>query len=119
MASTDCRALLADLTSGNDDRAESAAVALGRLGERSLPAVQELLLHPVADVRWWATRTLGAMDSAAAMHALIGQCEDADVDVRACAIYALGMFGDRAEHAVPTLMQRLADPSVYVRVGTA
>jgi HEAT repeat protein len=34
--------------------------------------------------------------------------------VRACAVYALGTFGERAAAAVPALVQRLGDPSAYV-----
>lgn len=106
--------LLEALASGDDERAEAAAVALSRLGDAALPAMRELLARLDVDSRWWATRTIGGIDSAAAVQLLIGQCADPDPDVRACAIYALGALGERAAEAVSTLVQRLGDSSVYV-----
>lgn len=114
MAHPDLQALLQDLSSGDDDRAEPAALALGKLGDEALPALRALLASPDVDCRWWATRTIGQSESAAAVAALIDACRDADADVRACASYALGTFGERAGEAVPALVDRLADASVYV-----
>ena len=114
MTPLDQTTLLEALASGDDARAEAAALALGRLGTAALPAVRELLSHPSVDCRWWATRAIGEIDSAAAVPVLIDQCADPDPDVRACAIYSLGKLGERAADAVPTLVQRLADASMYV-----
>jgi HEAT repeat protein len=114
MDPVECNRLLQDLASGDDDRAEAAALALGRLGEDSLPGVRDLLSSPSVDCRWWATRALGEIRSPAAIAALIDQCADVDPDVRACAIYALGALDGEAASAIPTLIGRLADPSVYV-----
>lgn len=128
MTSRDLKALLAALVSGDDDRAEEAALALGRLGEAALPALRELLSSPDIDRRWWVTRALGEIDSATAIPLLIQQCRDADRDVRACAIYALGTFAQKSVDSIPILLQCLADSSVYVggmaadtlaRIGTA
>lgn len=113
MTAPDHDALLKDLVSGDDDRAEAAALALGQLGDIVLPAVRQLLSHPNIDMRWWATRAIGEIGSDAAIPALIDQCADLDPDVRACAIYALGRLGQRAIDAVPTLTQRLADVHMY------
>jgi HEAT repeat protein len=106
--------LLEALASGDDDRAEAAAVAFSRLGDAALPLMRELLARPDADARWWATRTIGGIESAAAVQLLIGQCADPDPDVRACAVYALGSLGERAAQAAPTLARRLGDSSVYI-----
>jgi len=114
MAALDLTALLEAFTSGDDDRAEAAALALGRLGDAALPAARDLLSRPNVDARWWATRALGEIGSAAAISLLIEQCADPDPDVRACAIYALGLSGERAVDAAPTLVQRLADSSMHV-----
>ncbi|HEY4687730.1 MAG TPA: HEAT repeat domain-containing protein [Anaerolineae bacterium] len=114
MTTLDHQELIDALTSGDDDRAEAAALALGRLGDAVLSNVCDLLPNADADVRWWATRTIGEIGTDAAIAALIGQCVDPDPDVRACAIYALGTFGERAAVAVPALVQRLSDTSVYV-----
>ena len=108
--------LLTDLASGDDDRAEAAVWALGRLDEDVLPDIRELLSSPSVDCRWWATRALSEIGSPAAIAALIDQCADSDPDpdVRACAIYALGTLDGQAASAIPALIGRLADPSVYV-----
>ncbi len=114
MTPLDQTALLEALVFGDDDRAEEAALAISRLGDAALPAVRELLSRPSVDTRWWATRAIGAIGSAAAVSILIDQCADPDPDVRACAIHALGLSGERATDAVPVLVQRLADTSMYV-----
>lgn len=106
--------LLDDLISGDDERAEAAAIALGKLGDQALPGLRGLLAHPDSDHRWWAARALAEVESGAAVAALIDTCADRDPDVRACAIHALGLFGAQAAPAIPTLIQRLADSSAYV-----
>lgn len=114
MTIPDQNTLLEAFTSGDDERAEEAALALIRMGEDALPVVRELLSSPDVDSRWWATRTVGQIDSADAVTALADQCDDPNPDVRACAIFALGTFRERATEAVPVLIKKLADPSVYV-----
>ena len=114
MTTPDHAALLEALASGDNDRAEAAALAWGRLGEAALPALRELLSQSNVDCRWWATRAIGAIDSAAAIPILIGLCSDPDPDVRACAVYSLGAFGERAADAIPALIERLTDSGVYV-----
>ncbi len=114
MTTPEQSALLEALASGDDDRAEAAALALGRLGEAALPGLRELLSRSDVDCRWWATRAIGEIGAAAAMPILIDQCSDPDPDVRACAIYSLGTFGERAADAVPVLIRRLTDSGVYV-----
>jgi len=113
MTEPDRRQWIDALVSGDDDRAEAAAQALGRLGDDALPALSELLSRSDADGRWWAARTLGEIESDAALALLIDCTADPDPDVRACAIFALGTFGERARAAVPALIQRLGDASVY------
>ena len=113
MTAPDQNALLEDLVSGDDDRAEAAALALGQRGDGALPALRQMLSHPNVDTRWWATRAIGEIGSDAAIPALIDRCADLDPDVRACAIYALGRAGPRAIDAVPVLAQRLADTHAH------
>ena len=50
--------LLADLTSGDETRAENAVPGLVELGENAIPALRDLLDSADADQRWWALRTL-------------------------------------------------------------
>jgi len=114
MTPPDRETLLQAFTSGDDERAEQAALALIRMGHNALPLVRELLSSPDVDSRWWATRTIGQIDAAETVAALADQCADPDPDVRACAVFALGTFRERAAEAVPVLIEKLADSSVYV-----
>lgn len=114
MTTPDHKELLSALASGEDGRAEEAALALIRMGGDALPLVRDLLSSSDVDSRWWATRTIGQIDSAEAVAALAEQCADPDPDVRACAVFALGSHRERAAEAVPVLIEKLADPSVYV-----
>ncbi len=114
MTPPDLTSLLNVLLSGDDDRAEEAAIALGQMGETALTALRDRLSNPDIDCRWWVTRALGEIDSPAAIGLLIAQCGDADRDVQACAVYALGAFGGKSADAVPVLLRCLADASVYV-----
>lgn len=102
-----------ELTSGDDARAEAAALTLGSLGDAALSMLHPLLTHPDPDTRWWATRTLGATTSDAAIALLIERCADAEVDVRICAIVALGQLGERAASAVATLIARMIHAGLF------
>ena len=48
--------LLAELTSGNDTRAENSISALTQLGRAVIPALLDLTHAKEADTRWWAVR---------------------------------------------------------------
>ena len=50
--------LLADLTSGDEMRAEGAVTGLVELGEEAFPVLRDLLNSSDADQRWWALRAL-------------------------------------------------------------
>lgn len=102
-----------DLTSGDDDRAEAAALEIGKLGDAALPVIHDLLSSSSADERWWATRTLAVLNSEQSIKLLIEQCGDPDLDVRACAILALGELGERSAPAVSTLIERMTQANVY------
>jgi HEAT repeat protein len=104
--------LIADLISGQDDRAELAALELGALGQPALDWLQPLFADPQTEHRWWAARTLGLVRSNAAHEVLIAFLLDADSDVRACAAFALGEL--QVEEAIAPLAQLLDDSSVFV-----
>jgi HEAT repeat protein len=55
--------LLADLTSGDEARAEAAVPSLVALGDAAIPSLRGLLDSPDADIRWWATRSLASLPS--------------------------------------------------------
>ncbi len=98
--------LLADLTSGVDDRAEAAASALARLGESAVPALEGLLESPDVDHRWWAVRTLAQMQHPH-VEWLIRALNDESAEVREGA--ALALAAHPVEEAAPALVKALND----------
>ena len=103
--------LLADLTGGNEQRAEAAAQRLAGIGEAVLPALADLLKSEVADHRWWAVRTIGQM-TAPRLDLLVQALEDGSGDVRAAA--ALALATHPAEEAAPALVKALQDQDSIV-----
>ena len=103
--------LLADLTSGNDIRAENAIPAIAELGPAALPALVELTHHPSADFRWWAVFALAALPEARTAD-LLPLLEDPAPEVRAAA--ALAICGHAHESAVPRLITLLGDEDALV-----
>jgi len=104
----DLRALLADLTSGDEARAESAVPGLAALGEAALPGLLELLRTPDRDRRWWATRALAALGGDGAISALVRALQDPESEIRQCA--ALGLRHQPVAGAVHALCAALNDP---------
>lgn len=98
--------LLADLTSGADDRADAAASALARLGESIFPALAGLLESSNADHRWWVVRTLAQMESPR-VEWLIRALNDESAEVREGA--ALALAAHPLEEAAPALVKALND----------
>ncbi len=107
------KALLADLTSGDEERAEAAAQRLAEAGEAVLPALEPLVQSDVADERWWAVRTVAGM-SAPRTDWLIRAVSDASPDVRAAA--ALGLSNHPVEEAAPALAAALQDEDSVVAI---
>lgn len=104
--------LLADLTSGDETRAEAAVPALAALGgETVIPSLRGLLDSDDADIRWWATRTLASLPSLDA-GLLLPSLSDAAPEVRQCA--ALGLTSHPSEAAIPALIRGLSDSDSLV-----
>ena len=103
--------LLAELTSGDEARAEAAVPSLAALGERIISSMQNLLDSPDADVRWWATRTLASLPSLN-VGLLLPSLTDAAPEVRQCA--ALGLCSHPSEAAIPPLIHALSDSDSLV-----
>lgn len=95
----DLGVLIIDLTSGNNQRAETAAVEIPVHGVKALDNLKELLVSPDADQRWWATRALSAFKEPEAGALLAGQLEDPDTSVRYCAALALSRHQHHASIA--------------------
>ncbi|HEX5444138.1 MAG TPA: HEAT repeat domain-containing protein [Pirellulales bacterium] len=91
---------------------ETAADALARIGDASVPSLVEILQDPDRDVRAQAARALARMGPRAepAIPALIAALNDSDKEVRMGAARALGQIGPPAAEAVPDLIQALKDP---------
>ena len=100
------------IAAGDDARTEEAALALGCLGETTLPPLCDLMASENPDHRWWAARTLAAVATPAARQLLITALSDPDADVRACAAQGLGEL--QAAEAVDGLVRCLSDPSPFV-----
>ena len=100
-------ALLAELTCGDDARAEAAVSDLAGRGDVILPALKALLNSAEVDARWWGIRTLAQMPSPPSDW-LIAALADSTGEVRQCALLALCLHPDA--NAIPALIRLLADP---------
>lgn len=100
------RELLAELSSGDELRAEAASQALIKLGDEATTALSDLLAHPNVDARWWAVRTLAALPTPRPER-LVPSLRDSDPTVRQCA--ALGLAQNPSEAATPHLVRALSD----------
>lgn len=98
--------LLAELTSGDDERAENSIPALTALGWAALPALLDLTRAEETDTRWWAVRALAASPHIRTVD-LIPLLSDSSPEVRAAA--ALALCNHPHEDAVKALIQSLAD----------
>jgi HEAT repeat protein len=98
--------LLADLTSGDDSRAERAIPALVKLGEAAIPPLVELTRSDDSDIRWWGICALAASPHTWTED-LIPHLSDSAAEVRAAA--ALALCSHPGEEAIPALIRALAD----------
>ena len=99
--------LAGELASGDDERAETAALRLAKHGEAALYTIYPLLTDQNADTRWWAVRTLGEMSGESFTQLLIDALGDDDLSVRQCAALALQLH--RESDAVPELIACMHD----------
>lgn len=103
----DISALMAELSSGSEIRAEAAALELAANGPNSLPTIRELLRDPNPELRWWATRSLAGIHDPQVAPLLIQALGDPDIGVRQCAALALRIQPDTA--AISELIHTLKD----------
>lgn len=102
----DCSALLADLTSGDDARAEAAAA---RLSAFPVSTLDPLLRSGEVDTRWWALRALAGFPSGeAVLTRLLAALEDESEEIRQCAV--LGLSHHPHPQAVRPLIAALSSP---------
>jgi HEAT repeat protein len=98
--------LLADLTSGDETRAEEAVPELVALGEQAFSALRELLKSVDVDQRWWALRTLASAPQTQTEW-LLPFLNDPAPEVRQAA--ALGLCSHPDETAIRPLVRALND----------
>lgn len=101
------QALLDDLTSGNEDRAEGAVSGLVELGEEALSSLLDLTRSQDVDFRWWALRTLAQSPLCQTEWLLPFLIDDPAPEIRQCA--ALGLSQKPDESATQPLVQALND----------
>jgi len=82
-------AWLAELSSANTGRAESAASQPPSDKEKSLAALAELINEKDPDTRWWAVRALAEFESNKAGEWLTDALNDNDESVQRCAALSL------------------------------
>ena len=100
--------LLAQLISGDDAIAETAAAALAQYGAEAVQALRTLLNHPQVDHRWWAYRALAEITSTQVPSILKQALHDPDPAVRQCGL--LGLRQQPDPQAIAELMDCLQDP---------
>ena len=102
----DLTVYLAELTCGEEKRAERAVAALTGCGEPALQALRGLLASTDSENRWWAARALAEIADDRASALLIGALSDEDASVRQCAALALRRRPDPG--AAPFLLTALS-----------
>jgi HEAT repeat protein len=98
--------LLAELTSGDDERAEKVIPAIVDVGAAAIPALLDLTCSENTDTRWWAVRALAASPHTQTRD-LIPFLGDSNPEMRAVA--ALALSHHPGEDALSALLQTLSD----------
>lgn len=87
-------ALLVELTSGDDERAEAAVEPLAAYGQPAVAALRGLISGADSDARWWAVRALAEIKDVQVPPLLVRFLSDEDDAVRQCAALALSQQPD-------------------------
>ena len=102
---------LAELTSGDDERAEASVEKIAALGENCaddpIDVLQELLSSPDSEIRWWGVRALASISDPRVASILIEALADEGAAVRQCA--ALGLRLHPTPQAIAGLLDCLSD----------
>jgi len=105
--------LLADLSSGDDERAEAAVAGLAEYAGQALPELKALLEDSAGmqaqdiDLRWWALRALAEISDPQVIPLLIAALHDEDASIRQCA--AMGARKQPDPLTIPALIEMLSD----------
>jgi HEAT repeat protein len=98
--------IIAELTSGDDERAQAAIQPVAGQGADSIPLLRQLLANPSPDVRWWAIWALAGIQDPQVFPLLMHGMHDEALTVRECAALALRQHPD--PQAIPDLIAALA-----------
>jgi HEAT repeat protein len=105
---TELEVFCAELTCGDDARAEQAALRAPEFGSAALLALREMLNSQDADVRWWCVRALAGFGNEENITPdLLAALQDESDDVRQAAAMAFCHHPD--PQAVPALIRSLSD----------
>lgn len=108
---THLQALLDDLVSGDEERAEAAVPELIDLDADAIPALLELTKSSDVDSRWWALRVLASTPQVQTEW-LVPFLNDPAPEIRQCA--ALGLAIKPDESAIESLTRALSDEDSMV-----
>jgi HEAT repeat protein len=112
----DLYALVAELTCGDDQRAEAAALEFAAHESKAIPVLKSLLDSPDEDTRWWSTRALGAIRHREVTPLLLRSLRDRERSVQYCAAVALHAQPDIT--AIPSLITLLgSDDQLLARLS--
>ncbi len=102
---------IAELTCGDDDRAEVAVEKIAALGENCaddpINVLQDLMSSPDSEIRWWGVRALASISDPRVASILIEALADEGAAVRQCA--ALGLRLHPTPRAIAGLIDCLSD----------
>ena len=104
---TDLKELLVELTSGDEPRAEAAAVQFASTGNKGFYALAAMTASENPDHRWWALRALTEFDEPRVSNLLRLALKDPDPGVQACAALGLRLHPNQA--AIPDLLGLLGN----------
>lgn len=105
--SADIEALLEDLTSGDEDRAQRAIEAMAERPFDSLPYLEILLASDDEDARWWAVAALSYFPPDVAGGYLVEALGETAKPVRQCAL--IGLQKQPHIEALPGLIRLAGD----------
>ncbi|RPI82070.1 MAG: hypothetical protein EHM41_19260 [Chloroflexi bacterium] len=106
------QSLIAELLSGDDERAQAAVKKIAGCGPDAIPPLKVLMESPDADTRWWATWALSQVDDPEVPCMLRPMLRDPEMSVRECA--ALALRENACEKAVPELVDAMNSPDAFL-----
>jgi HEAT repeat protein len=105
---TELELLLAELISGDDERAEQASTRLPAFGSAGINALRPLLTSYKTDARWWAVRALAGFQQPDEITPnLLAALEDESEEVRQAAALALCLHPN--PQSIPPLIRALSN----------